>query len=168
MRVDGVIRTQLKEQLAGADDAPDERGVRAWRTAELVGECWFLVEHCFDVDGVRTVRRWIATSVGECERLLSADGAEWSCLFAYLRVPFSSGPGFVFDEVTEIHEVGSEGRLLFRFLNGATVLMPHQGRSVDAITNPEELRPVFQKRPFARWRERRCAEASSEVAVRMA
>lgn len=67
MNVDGVIRTQLRDQTFGQE----ERGARCWRSAELVGDGWFVVEHCLASEGVREVRQWIATSINECTRLTS-------------------------------------------------------------------------------------------------
>lgn len=146
MKFDGVIRTQLRDQSF----EQDERGARCWRSAELVSDGWFVVEHCLVSEGVREVRQWIATSITECARLIRADEAQWSRLLAYLRAPLSAGQGFVFAEVTEAHEVGSSGRLLLRFADGTTVLTPgHDGESALKMLNAEELRLVFSKRPGA-------------------
>lgn len=142
MNVDGVIRTQLRDQAFGQE----ERGARCWRAAELVGDGWFVVEHCLASEGVREVRQWIATSINECTRLMRADGVQWSRLLAYLRAPLSAGQGFMFGEVAEAHEVGSSGRLLLRFADGMTVLTPsHDGESALKTLDSEVLRLVFSK-----------------------
>lgn len=144
MSFDGVIRTQLRDQSF----EQDERGARCWRAAELASDGWFVVEHCQVIEGVRQVRQWIATSINECARLMRADGAQWSRLMAYVRAPLSAAQGFIFAEVTEVHEVGSSGRLLLRLVDGMTILTPgNDSDSAHRLLQCEELRLVFSKSP---------------------
>ena len=145
MNTDGVIKTSLKDQVVGADD---ERGARAWRSAELVAEEWFLVERCTNCGGEMQLRRWISTSIQECGRLLGAAGAQWSRLMAYVRVPQSTGTGFMFGEVADIHELPSDGTRVLRFTNGMTLVLGG-GTMKNGSFAAELLIPVYSKSPFS-------------------
>jgi hypothetical protein len=143
-----AVRTLLKD-LSPEDD--EERGVRSWRAAELVGEAWFVVEHCVDVGGTLEVRQWVVTAVQDWSRLLVAEAVQWSRVLAYVRLPLSAGAGFVFGELADLHEMKSSGRRLLRFTNGTTVMVGrHDGSSSDVQFGAEELRLVFSKSPVAR------------------
>jgi hypothetical protein len=157
MSRDASIKTQLKDQRLG-DEA---RGERLWRSAELVGESWYLVERCVEVDGHLVVRKWIAASIHECARLLNANECQWSRLLAYVRVPLSAGAGFVFGEVTDVHELSMNRGELVRFTNGMTVLLEGAGLSDKACASrTEELRMVFTRSPFVAAQPGACATAT--------
>lgn len=141
----GVIRTLLKNQRL-ADD--DERGARHWRSAELVGDDWFLAEHCAEGPDGLVVRQWISVSVQECVSLLRLEMAQWSRLLAYVRVPLSAGCGYVFGEVLEVHESRINGARLLRFTNGMTILRAgHGGPHGETAPRAEELELVFAAAP---------------------
>lgn len=141
----GVIRTLLKDQSLQDED---ERGVRSWRSAELVAEDWFLVERCVQSPEGLDIRRWISTSIEDCRRLLHAENCQWSRLLAYVRVPRSAGPGYVFGEVVEVHEVGSSGGRLLRFSNGMTILQDGPASATDSgALKAEELQRIFSGLP---------------------
>lgn len=146
MSVDGFIKTSLKDQVIEADE---ERGSRSWRSAELAADDWFLVERCTERCGEMEVRRWISTSVRECGRLLGQPGAQWSKLLAYVRLPHSTGVGFMFGEVADLHELGADGARVLRFTSGMTVMLGRRADNGDALArHAEQMTPVYSKSPF--------------------
>lgn len=143
-----AVRTLLRD-LTHEDE--EERGVRNWRAAELVGDAWFVIEHCIDVDGTLEVRQWVVTAVQEWGRMLASEAIQWSRVLAYVRLPLSAGAGFVFGELADLHEVKSSGRRLLRFTNGTTVMVgPRDESETHRQFGTEELRLVFSKSPVAR------------------
>lgn len=143
-----AVRTLLRD-LTHEDG--EERGVRSWRAAELVGDSWFVVEQCIDVNGTLEVRQWVVTAFQEWGRMLASEAIQWSRVLAYVRLPLSAGAGFVFGELADLHEVKSSGRRLLRFTNGTTVMVgPRDEAESHYQVGTEELRLVFSKSPVAR------------------
>lgn len=140
-----VIKTLLKNQRLSDED---ERGARHWRSAELVGDDWFLAEHCVEGPDGLVVRQWISFSIHECVALLRSELAQWSRLLAYVRVPFSAGSGYVFGEILEVHESRVNGARLLRFTNGMTILRAgRRGTNRTAAAPADELELVFAAVP---------------------
>ncbi len=142
MKFDGVVVTQLKDRRP----AWERHGVRCWRSAELASDGWFVVEHCLESEGQSVVRQWVAPTFQECQRLLRVEGAHWSKVMAYLRLPLSVASGFVFAEVAEVYEAVRSGNLVIRFVDGFSVFtLPAVTGTVSNGPDIDDLRLVFSK-----------------------
>ena len=142
MRFNGVISTEVRDRSA----EHEVRGTRCWRSAEIVSEGWFVVEHCLPSDGKSIVRQWVAPTFRECQRILRVEGAHWTRVMAYLRVPLSVVSGYIFAEVEEVHEVVATGSLVLRFMDGMTVMTSPPDSGIDPFGHRiEDMRLLFRK-----------------------
>ena len=117
-----LLRTRSKNSCKLAVKAA---GVHYWRSVEVPGESFFMVERSEYVTADKLeVRRHIATDIYDALELVHEGRSARAKLLAYLRAPATFAAGYHLQVVSEVHRVDAqESTFLLRFESGLLVAM---------------------------------------------
>lgn len=136
-----LLRTRERDSRLSSSSV---RGTRSWVSVEVPGDIWFMVECAVaaNADGTKLeVKRHITADFWEARDIYIRTAYEWARLCAYVRAPSIFTKGHTFEPVSEVSQVGSRERLLFRFESG--LMLQVVGGNVSHETPLDVVRRVF-------------------------
>lgn len=139
-----LIRTTRKAELR-RQGPTTERGVRYFRTVELLARDWFVVDVAFNgPDGLER-RSWLTMSLHEAAHLAELDGWQSSRISAHLASR-ESDDGYVHSVLKSAHESHDGAVRLYQFDFGLMVTLGKTVVEVPAYPT-ESLMLVYPRRP---------------------
>jgi hypothetical protein len=105
----------LQSTNAPPSIAENDRGVRNWSAAQIVGPLTFVVDICVEVQCQLEIKRWIATSIHEVAQIQQSHKTfQWTQVFVSMRAPRCAPEGLVFEEINEVYQSGRFGSNIYR------------------------------------------------------